>query len=108
MYDHPCPLTILTAPKLYGGCCYSKPLELLNLSVIMAARGETMMIFKIDKPTFPLITFIIYCGKRWKSRSSQRPLEESQKRPSSRKFLLIAQKMYECLVYNSFDVQVIR
>ena len=74
----------------------------------MAARGETMMIFKIDKPTFPLITFIIYCGKRWKSRSSQRRLEESQKRPSSRKFLLIAQKMYECLVYNSFDVQVIR
>ena len=28
--------------------------------VIMAAGSETMMIYKIDKPTFPFITFIIY------------------------------------------------
>ena len=52
----------------------------LELGVIMARRGATMMIVEIDSPTFSLITFIIRRGKSRKMKVSQSPLEESRKR----------------------------
>ena len=52
----------------------------LELGVIMARRGATMMIVEIDSPTFPLITFIIR-GKSRKMKVSESPLEEWRKRP---------------------------
>ena len=63
----------------YAGycCCYLKSLE---LGFFMATRGATMMIVKIDSPTFRLITFIIRGNSR-KMKVSQRPLEELRKRP---------------------------
>ena len=70
----------------------------LELGVIMARRGATMMIVEIDSPTFPLITFIIRRGKSRKMKVSQSPLEESRKRPGlgerdSSKFTALHEKI---------------
>ena len=70
----------------------------LELGVIMATRDATMMIVKIDSPTFLLITFIIRRGKSRKMKGSQSPLEESRKRPGlcerdSSKFTALHEKI---------------
>ena len=70
----------------------------LELGVIMASRGATMMIVEIDSPTFPLITFIIRREKSRKMKVSQSPLEESRKRPGlgerdSSKFTALHEKI---------------
>ena len=72
----------------------------LELGVIMATRGATMMIVEIDSPTFPLITFIIRRGKSRKMKVSQSPQEESRKRPGlgerdSSKFTALHEKILQ-------------
>ena len=72
-----------------------------------------MMILEIDTPTFPLITYVHYSWKEFKSQGIREPIGLATAKEIQANFLLITKRFYiqemlGSIVVSSFDVRVIR